>query len=259
MKLDRAIADYIQLKRALGFRFCAQSHTLRSFGRSMGRVSLRQVRPRKVQAFLAGTGAVTRSWPQRWSTLNGFYRFAITRGLVKHSPLPLHPPKVINTFRPHIYTVEELRRLLGVITSSRTRSLSPVTMRTLLLLLYGAGLRISEALNLEDGDVDLSASVLQVRRSKFFKTRLVPIGPRLTKILAGYQRKRSAVRGSYPEHYPHLRCDFSLMTGNFCLVQTRVLYSLRGCILISILVTHRTYGFISLCATERGVTASSPM
>ena len=54
-------------------------------------------------------------------------------------------------------------------------------MRTLVLLLYGAALRLSEALNLEDGDVDLDERLLHVRCSKFFKTRLVPIGPKLTR------------------------------------------------------------------------------
>jgi site-specific recombinase XerD len=129
--------------------------------------------------------------------LNRFYRFAITRGLVKRSPLPKQSPKVATSFAPHIYTEEELRRLLEAVTSERTRSLSPVAMRTLLLLLYGAGLRLSEALNLDDGDVDLRESVLWVRRSKFFKTRLVPIGPKLTKVLAEYERQRPSARGSH--------------------------------------------------------------
>ncbi len=60
-------------------------------------------------------------------------------------------------------------------------------MRTLLLLLYGAGLRLSEALKLEPADVDVPERLLQVRQSKFFKSRLVPIGPKLAKVLEDYQ------------------------------------------------------------------------
>jgi site-specific recombinase XerD len=48
--------------------------------------------------------------------------------------------------------------------------------RTLLLLLYGSGMRIGEALRLVLQDVDLSEQVITVRDTKFFKTRLVPIG-----------------------------------------------------------------------------------
>jgi site-specific recombinase XerD len=65
-------------------------------------------------------------------------------------------------------------------------------MRVLLLLLYGAGLRLSEALKLEDADVDVQDALLQVRCSKFFKSRLVPVGPKLAGVLADYARQRPA-------------------------------------------------------------------
>jgi integrase/recombinase XerD len=51
------------------------------------------------------------------------------------------------------------------------------TCRTLILLLYGAGLRISEALALTLADVNLSAGILYIQASKFYKTRLVPLSP----------------------------------------------------------------------------------
>ena len=59
-----------------------------------------------------------------------------------------------------------------------------------MLLLYGAGLRISEALALTLADVDLSASLLTIHESKFYKTRLVPIGPRLMATLRAYADER---------------------------------------------------------------------
>ena len=52
--------------------------------------------------------------------------------------------------------------------------------------MYGAALRTSEALSLIIGDVDLSNAVLTVRDSKFFKTRLVPIGRKTAQVLAEY-------------------------------------------------------------------------
>ena len=56
--------------------------------------------------------------------------------------------------------------------------------RMLLILLYGSGLRIGEALNLTLRDVDAIERILTVRDAKFFKTRLVPIGPKLAGQLA---------------------------------------------------------------------------
>jgi len=58
--------------------------------------------------------------------------------------------------------------------------------RTLLLLLYGAGLRISEAINLTLADVDLPHSLLTIRETKFYKTRLIPLGTQLTQFLSQY-------------------------------------------------------------------------
>ena len=57
-------------------------------------------------------------------------------------------------------------------------------MRSLLLLLYGTGMRIGEAISLKLQDVDLTERLLTVSDTKFFKTRLVPIGPRLTDYLS---------------------------------------------------------------------------
>src|SRR5206468_4963122 len=88
--------------------------------------------------------------------------------------------------------LDELRRILDSIGScQRPRShLDAPTMRCLVLLMYGAALRTSEALSLTIGDVDLSCGVLTVRDSKFFKTRLVPIGPKTVQMLAEYGSRR---------------------------------------------------------------------
>jgi site-specific recombinase XerD len=59
-----------------------------------------------------------------------------------------------------------------------------MTMPSLLLLLYGTAMRTAEALSLTLQNVDLEERLLTVRDTKFYKTRLVPIGPRLTMILA---------------------------------------------------------------------------
>jgi len=59
-----------------------------------------------------------------------------------------------------------------------------------LLLLYGAGLRISEATSLNQADVDLDAALITVRETKFFKTRLVPLGLQLNRIMKAYAQWR---------------------------------------------------------------------
>lgn len=192
MKLSEATANYVAHKQSMGMRFRTEARTLKSFCRAMGEVDIQQVRPDRVQAYLAGTGPVTRFWERKHSVLDGFYRFAIARGYVACTPLPRAYPKPLQPFVPHVYSHEELKRLLGAVVAndSPRSTIDPTTFRLILLTLYGAGLRISEALRLTFADVDLTTAVLHIRESKFYKTRLVPIGPDLTRLLIPYAAAR---------------------------------------------------------------------
>jgi integrase/recombinase XerD len=196
MRLPQAIEQYLTLKRSLGFRYRSESKVLRAFGRDLGRIGVGQVRPKPVLAFLNGHGAVTRNWICKFTALRGFYDFALARGLARRSPLPERAPKVVQSFTPYIYSHQELQRLLQACTPERTKGISADTVGTLVLLLYGAALRLSEAINLEDADVDLDERLLYVRCTKFFKTRLVPIGPKLNQVLAEYHGRHPSVGGS---------------------------------------------------------------
>jgi len=80
--------------------------------------------------------------------------------------------------------------------------LEPGTLRALLLLLYGAGLRISEALRLTLTDADLEQRLLIIRETKFYKTRLVPLGADLSQALTIYLDARfKAQHPSPPEAF----------------------------------------------------------
>lgn len=68
----------------------------------------------------------------------------------------------------------------------------PQTVRTLLLLLYATGLRISEALALTMADVDLREAILTIRETKFYKSRLVPIGADLLDVLVRPRARQTA-------------------------------------------------------------------
>jgi site-specific recombinase XerD len=94
--------------------------------------------------------------------------------------------------KPYIYTLEDLRKLLAA-TDKLQSPWSPLracTFHTLILTLYSTGLRIGEALSLTLADVNLPESLIMVRTSKFFKTRLVPIGRRLCDTLEAYAQRR---------------------------------------------------------------------
>lgn len=148
---------------------------------------------RRAQGVQFRSGA--RALRQFAQLLTGLYRFALVRGYVATSPLPELKPKLPPPQTPYVYSYGELQRLLDATAavSSPLSRLQAMTYRTLLLMLYGAGLRISEAIRLTVADVDLAERVLTVRNTKFYKTRLVPIGPQLASSLVTYHGQRSTL------------------------------------------------------------------
>jgi integrase/recombinase XerD len=195
MKLAQLIVQYVAFRKSLGQDFESNRKRLRAFSRFVGEsVATDSVKPSQVAAFLAGRGPITSYWHLKYGTLRGFFNYAITRGYLSTSPLPATVPKPPARFVPHIYFRGELRRLLDSTTSyqkHKTRIvMEPHTFRAILLLLYGAALRVSEALSLNLADVNLEEAVIVIRDTKFYKTRLVPLGSDLNDVMTKYAKRR---------------------------------------------------------------------
>ena len=195
MNTSDVITIYLAARRAQGVQIRSGARALRQFARETGDRPLHDVTQQAVITFLHGHGALSASWMAKFRLLAGLYRFALTRGYVTASPLPEMKPKLPPPQTPYVYSHDELQRLLDstAVVASPLSRLQAMTYRTLLLILYGAGLRISEAIGLTVADVDIAEHVLSVRNTKFYKTRLVPIGPQLTSALAAYYEKRSTL------------------------------------------------------------------
>ena len=186
------IDAYLTRQRSLGMRFDSAGELLHRFARAMGERPIQEVSAGAILDFLNGNGALTATWMLKHRVLTGLYRFAVSRGYVDSSPLPTTLPKLPRQQTPYVYSTDELRRLLDateILHAGYSRHV-PATYRTLLLLLYGTGMRIGEALHLTLQDVDLAERVITVRSTKFFKTRLVPIGPKLADELAAHLERR---------------------------------------------------------------------
>lgn len=188
MMLRDAIESHVAWRRDHGAKYDTSARVLHLFGRHVGEsVDCGSVTDADVLGFLAGNGRLTRHRANKHGALNGFYRYAISRGLVARSPVPAaeDEPREPRSAPPYVFSREELRRLFGAIEASRKRptKLDADTLRVLLLLLYGAGLRFGEAQRLTLDDADLAEAVLTIRDTKFFKTRLVPVGPQLADAL----------------------------------------------------------------------------
>jgi integrase/recombinase XerD len=101
-------------------------------------------------------------------------------------------------YRPYIYTEDEIRMLLE--TARRFPSpkalLRPLTLHTMLVLGYCAGLRMGEIVGLELKDIDLKAGTIEVRDTKFFKSRLLPLSSDAVTALQAYMKAREKAGAS---------------------------------------------------------------
>lgn len=192
MILSQAVEQYILHKRSLGMGFHSEAVRLRAFVQAIGDCEMNLIEPAPVLRFVEGNGPLTTFWFSKYHTLKAFYRYALARDYCASCPLPLSVPQKPETFQPYIYTNQDMEQLIDA-ADSRHRYrwlLEPHTIRTLLLLLYGTGLRISEALRLTLADFDTTAGVLTIRETKFFKSRFVPVGADLRGVLCNYVERQ---------------------------------------------------------------------
>lgn len=98
--------------------------------------------------------------------------------------------------RPYIYSPEEIRHLLNIARTypSPRAPLRPVSLYTMLVLTYCAGLRVGEIARLNLGDVDLKSGTITIRETKFFKSRILPLSVSALSALREYLQARRAAK-----------------------------------------------------------------
>ncbi len=139
-------------------------------------------------AFRVGQGRSAATRARHIAAVRTFYRWMAREGFVD-TPIAdtLQPPRVGRTL-PHVVTEEGMEELLD-------HTSLPLQDRALLEVLYGAGLRVSEASGLDWADVDLVQGRLWVRRGKGGKPRVVPVGPPAVEALRELQDSRKCEDG----------------------------------------------------------------
>lgn len=187
--LPGLVADLVASRHCGGYRFKVQERVLRQFVDHCRREGYPDgsITKEAVEGFLYGrhlrSSTIRRNELALRQLVDHAHAFgwdaytpaAATRVRVRHQP-------------PYVLTDEEVRRLFNAIDSqpmsaySNKALVDPVLFR----VLYGAGLRISEALNLQLPDVDTPAGTLRIRNSKNGESRTVPITTRLAATLDAY-------------------------------------------------------------------------
>ena len=203
MKLAATVDRYVLHRRATGQKFESPAVALRAFSRRYSNRSLQGTTSTEVKQFLDVPQTGPATWRRKYGALRDFFRYCRCRGKLKTVPMPPGVPKYTQTFVPYIYSRRELRLLLEAVPRCQRNvecRIPAITLRTLLLFLYGTGMRVGEALRLCLADVDLDNSMVTIRGTKFYKSRLVPLGRDVVRLL----RKYLATPGRSNQHYQPL-------------------------------------------------------
>jgi integrase/recombinase XerD len=189
-QLSGHAADYLELRRALGFKLEKEGRLLPDFA---------------AFAKAAGAGTVTVDLAVRWaakpegtSPVWAAQRLSMVRGFARYlqtvDPDAQVPPADLLPARtrratPYIYSGAEIAALM---TAARAlpNPLKAATFETLIGLLAVTGMRGGEAMRLDGGDLDAAAGLLTIRATKFRKSRQLPLHQTTLHALSGYQALR---------------------------------------------------------------------
>ena len=208
MHADRwidAYLDHLRVERALGPR------TLEAYAADLARFvtlleslgsSVAAADTRALHAVLVEQGArglSARSQARFLSSLRGFYRYLVQERLLTTSPLALVDAPRLSRKLPSLLSQAEIERLLEAPDRGHPRGVRDAAM---IYAMYAAGLRVSEVVEMQLGDVDLRAGCVAAF-GKGRKRRLVPLGDPARDAIAAYLAE---VRGRWAD--PAEKCLF---------------------------------------------------
>ncbi|MBL8872139.1 MAG: tyrosine recombinase XerC [Planctomycetaceae bacterium] len=181
-------AEIAQFLRYLDVEKNASTLTIKSYREDLidladflleqqGKTSLKpdDISPRDLRGYVSAlheAGYARTSISRKLASLRSFYKFAQRQGLATTNPAkPLRNPRGQRKL-PHFLTSDEVERLLN---SPPRDDVLGLRDRAILETMYSAGLRVSEVVGLNDGDIDLEEGLARVR-GKGRKERMSPLG-----------------------------------------------------------------------------------
>jgi integrase/recombinase XerD len=188
--LREALADYLRVRRRLGFEMPQDGRLLEGFVEFLERAGAERITTELALKWARLPGhAHPHYWRQRLGVARGFARHLATIDPASEVPskdlLPGHRPRIA----PYIYTDAEIAALIAAAGKLRP-PLRAARHVTLIGLLGVTGMRPGEALALDRQDVDLRHGAVHVRAGKQKKRREVPLHGTTIRVLREYARLR---------------------------------------------------------------------
>jgi integrase len=190
--LRTALTEYLTLRRSLGFALRRDEKLLLQFVDYLDELGRDSFSIDDALMWAKLPAPASPGWlGMRLSVVRSFAAYLHTLDPTAPVPPPgLLPGRGRRTV-PYLYSDADLAALFQQAQSLKT-PLRTATMRTLIGLLAVTGLRLGEALALDDDDVDAGTGVLVVRHGKLGKSRLLPLHPSTVTALTTYRSVRDA-------------------------------------------------------------------
>lgn len=189
--LRAQLADYLALRRALGYRLDRPEKLLGQFLDHLEQTGepIITVAAALDWARLPANG--DSNWrAYRLSAVRGFATYLHAIDAAHQVPAADLLPQRPHRASPYLYSDADISALISAAATLRT-PLRRATFTTLIGLLAVTGIRVGEAIALDRDDVDLQAGRLLVRFGKFGKTRELALHPTTVEALQDYQRLRA--------------------------------------------------------------------
>jgi integrase/recombinase XerD len=206
------VADYLTLRHGLGYHSPSQDRALRAFARYLDQAG--HDGPIPLEASLDWAASTSSPDPcnpsRRLTAVRGFLQHLSAVDGATEVPAPGLLGPAGHRAPPHVYSDREIGDLLHAAAGlAPAGGLRPHCYATLFALIACTGLRISEALALSCGDVDLTSGVLTVRAGKRGRARLVPLHPSALPPLRDYAADRARRYGPPAGGAAFFRTDYS--------------------------------------------------
>lgn len=188
--LRDALADYLALRRALGYQLVRPEKLLNQFLAHLDATGEEVVTVENALewAQLPANGAPN-WWGYRLSVVRGFATYLHALDPAHEVPDPELLPQRPQRATPYLYSTADVAALMAA-ASSLSTPLRRATTATLIGLLAVTGMRVGEAIALDSTDLDRSSGRLLIRHGKFDKTRELWLHPSTLDALKRYQRLR---------------------------------------------------------------------
>jgi integrase/recombinase XerD len=184
------VADYLRLRRALGFRLEREERLLGQFCSYLEAAGAATVTSSLAIGWARQpAGAQPAQWAKRLGVIRRFAAWLSALDPAAEIPPPGVFPARRNRPAPYLWTEDQVRGLLAGARAMRTPLLA-ASLEALFGLLAVSGMRIGEAIALQRGDVGLDAGVITIREAKHDRERLVPLHPTATRALRRYAADR---------------------------------------------------------------------